>query len=286
MTTQRIAPVVTDLHHQVQQPRRSGHPVELSEILGLLETMSALVDSESLRADVDRIQTADEAISRGVADIQQPSRHMQGLLDATPEEIQERVRQAAFDRTAREATAYTVYEHFRRRLARDAGPLMLSHCDEVVARTRGDFDTHAQVVTDAAARGLSSATDPAELLQNADAETLEAYRALPRAVAALDQIAALRTQMAELLGYGPTSPIVAAFVTGVNRDDLQTAVNRYAGDTEVAQYNAPVVGSALVNVHKQRTGGAWLALANAGVTLHLNTADETTQVLTAATKRD
>ena len=131
---------------------------------------------------------------------------------------------------------------------------------------------------------MSRKRPPAELANSGTAGQIESFRALPRAVAGLEQIKALRDSLTVTLNYGPRELPGLAYIAPVERaEDLQTATNRFAPEITVAQYHLPGgPGATFIDVERDRIGGRWLHMVSAGLTLHLNTADEVEQLLASA----
>lgn len=282
--TQGLARVVTSLEHQVREPRHSPLP-ELTEVLQLAESMRAFADP-GIETLMDKLWSAADAIDKAEAQVASGHSETADLLDLEPETITERVLDSIRDRAAREALAYQNAWHFRDALARTAGAALKDAADTVVANLRPDFDKHAKVVAQAAKVGISEHADAAELLASATPEQITAFRGVTAAATALDQIAGRRNEMTRVLRYGPAAHAALSFVTELTMpSDIDYAQSQYDGTTEVVQYNQDHNGSALTRVHKQRLGGRWLALANAGFKLHLNTAAETEAVIAASKGR-
>lgn len=276
--THGLARVVTDLEHQVQQAPHNPGPPELNEVIQLAEQMRILT-GDSLTPVLDRIWAAADAIDQAEVRIMSGGIQSDDLLDVAPDVITARVLASCHDRAAREALAHQNAWHFRDALARSAGTALADTADQVVAALRSDFDKQVKVIEAAAKLGITEHTEDAELLATGTDAQIAAYRALPPAAAALEQMAALRIQMTRVLRYGPPVHAMHLFVTGITTAlDAEGLAHRYDGDTETVQYNASVNASTLTRVHVQRLGGRWLALATyPGKTkLHLNTAAEVT----------
>lgn len=282
--TQGLARVVTNLNDQYMPAAHAG-PLDLNQIIELAETMQALT-GDSITPLLDQIWAARDAIEKAEIQIVQGAIDVDDMLTIDPEVLTQRVLDSCRDRAVRETLAYQQSIHFTDALARAAGPALKGAADDVVAALRSDFDKHLAVVGKAKAAGISEHTDTAQLLTEGTTAQIAAFRALPAAVTALDQIAGLRVQMAQLLRYGPIEPVVACFLTDVDSAvDIESATNQYSDRVETAQYNQDFVGSTFVDVKVSRIGGRWLSLLHGGHTLHLNTAAETSAVLAAAQGR-
>jgi hypothetical protein len=278
--TQGLARVVTDLEHQVRNTPRPSGPPDLSEVLALAENMRVHA-SENLTPVLDRLWAASEAIDQTLVDIDTPAPPA-NLLDLDADQVAAKFLEAAQTRAATmlDPLGYSpsrrAWEAFTAALAHEACAALTDAADDVVKTLRRDFDKHVNVITAAAEAGLSEHTDTTDLLSNGTDAQITAYRALPGATAALDQIAGLRNQLTGVLRYGPPIHPAYSFVTGLaSSDAAESAAIRYDGAVETVQYNAAQNASTLTRVHVQRLGGRWLALAAIpGVTLRLNTAAE------------
>lgn len=281
--TRRLSPVAYSLDGQVSETVFNPAYVTSSELLELAEMMRPHGDKKLTDA-VEKIWRTSEAITAAAVLITNGEGYGDTLLDDDPEALTRRI-VANATRTVVHASGHydTALNAAEAALVRAARTALKPAVDGVVKRLRKDFDTHAAVIKRAATVGLSQHTDRDDLLTTGTEDQIAAYRDLAGAEAGLEQIAGLRIRMAQLLTYGPWDSPVAAFVTDVATSlDLDSAANIYDGDTEWRQYHQGAMGAAHIRVHSTRLGGRWLALVGAGYTLHLNTADEATAVLTEA----
>lgn len=281
--TRRLAPVTYDLDGQVSETPFNPAYVTSSELLELAEMMRPHGDKKLTEA-VEKIWRTSEAIDTAAVLITAGEPYGDNVLDEDPATLTRRIVDNA-TRTVVHASGH--YDNALRAaeaaLVRAARTTLKPAVDGVVKRLRKDFDTHAAIIKRAADVGLSQHTDRDDLLTTGTEDQITAYRDLTAAEAGLEQIAGLRNRMAQLLTYGPWDSPVTAYVTNVSTSlDLDSASNIYDGETEWRQYHQANMGASHIKVHSTRLGGRWLALVGAGYTLHLNTADEATAVMTGA----
>jgi hypothetical protein len=277
------AAVVYEIEDQTQfnPPGRAAYwPLQIGEVLALAATLrDAGYQVGAVLTKTEAISDAVNEASSGVID-----RYFEGdLLALDPAEVADRVRQAGIDRACYlEMTR--IRDDFNLRLARDAAASLHAVSDDIVTEMCKAFGPAVEAVQTAADHGLRPDTDVAGLLDTAKPATIAAYRDLAPAVATLDRIAGLRTQMATVAGIGPRSHPVACFITDVaSLADLEGAEHTWRGQVETVQYDLPFTGSTLAKRRRPRLGGPWLALTTAGFRIRLNSGSEADNVLAAAT---
>lgn len=211
------------------------------------------------------------------------------LETVSPSEVSDIVIRAAIAHTAHQRTSFfeavqdsgvsVVLDEFDRSLTREAGQLLRDDADRLVKELRKTFTKAAKVVGAAHAAGLSKDTEEGHLLVHGSSEAIKAYRDLPAAVADLDRIASIRTDMVRHLAYeanvaNPPHP-VCSFIGKVETEmQLASAESAWDGEVEHVQVDGMLNGSAIYKAQKPRLGGAWLDLLHRGFTLQLNTAAE------------
>lgn len=215
------------------------------------------------------------------------------LDTVSPAEISDIVIGAAIAHTAHLRTSLfeavqvsgieAVVGEFDRSLTRAAGQLLRDDADRLVEELRKSFTKAVKVLEAAHAAGLSKETQESDLLVHGSAEAIKAYRELPAAVAELDRIASIRTDMVRHLGYemnvANAPHPVCSFIGPVDTEmQLTSAEDAWEGETEHVQIDGVLNGSAIYQARKPRLGGAWLELLRRGFTLRLNTAAEAADV--------
>jgi hypothetical protein len=278
------APVVYDIDDQTEfnpPPRAAVWPLQIGEVLALAATLrDAGYQVGDVLTKTEEISDAVNEASSGVID-----KYFEGdLLALDPAEVADRVRQAGIDRACYlEMTR--IRDALNLRLAKDAAASLHALSDDIITDMRKDFEPAVKAVQAAADHGLQPDTAVAGLLDTANPPTIAAYRDLAPAVATLDRIASLRTQMATVAGIGPRSHPVACFIADVaSLAELEGAEHTWRGQVETVQHDLPFTGTHLAKRRRPRLGGPWLALTTAGYRLRLNTAAEADAVLAAATK--
>lgn len=279
---QNLAPIVHNLDRQYREPQ----PLALFELAELMRVHLGDSD-EAFDALVTRAWDARNTLDAVIGELASGI-SPKGLLDTDPTDLATLIRAAAHD-SATQVTDSVGYAGWRRaddalraQLDNELKAALPPFADAVVAKLRPAFNKHAAVITKAGKVGITRETDPTALVNSGTAEQIEAFRALPAAVAALEQIKGLRDSLTITLNYGPRSLLGLAYVAPTT--DLQTAVNRYAPELEPAQYNLPTHGATIVTVEANRVGGRWLHLVDGGFTLRLNTATEVEDMIAAARK--
>lgn len=274
IATTSFMPVVYDLDRQYR-------PQEPLGVFELAETMRVHIgrDDKEFSRLVTHAWEVRNTIDRTVAEIENLSTPR--LLDLTPEDVAAVVRDTSHDAAARtlDNVGYSGWrrasEALERQIEDELKAELPAFADRVVESLRPSFDEQAAVIQTALDAGITQETNPADLAVTGTTEQLEAFRALPRAVAGLDQIKRLRDSLTLTLPYGPRDQLGLAYVEQVARaEDLETAVTRSADEVEYAQYTTEAHGTAPIKVVTERIGGRWLHMLAAGLTLHLNTADE------------
>lgn len=279
--SQTRAPVVYDIDDQTEfnpPPPTAVWPLQIDEVLAQAATLrDAGYQVGDVLTKTEEISDAVNEASSGVID-----KYFEGdLLALDPAEVADRVRQAGIDRTCYLEMA-RIRDALNLRLAKDAAASLHALSDDIITEMRKDFEPAVKVVQAAADHGLQPDTAIAGLLDTANSAAIAAYRDLAPAVATLDRIASLRTQMATVAGIGPRSHPVACFIA--NLADLEGAENTWRGQVETVQHDLPFTGSHLAKRRRPRLGGPWLALTTAGYHIRLNTAAEADNALAAATK--
>lgn len=288
MTALDCAPVVHDATDPYDLPTPSPWRVEVDQLLALAANLSdAGYDVGPVVAKVDAITAAVDEVVNGDVD-----RFLNGvdLVNLDPLDVAERVRRAGIDFAAHRELVHA-RDVARKHIAESAAAALRDGSDSVIAAMRKSFDPALKVVQQARAKGLTPITDTTALLNDADSDTIAAYRALGPAVADLDRVAGLRNQMTTVAAVGPRDYPMAAYVTGVSDlDRLDRAADAWRGDQMDVQVNVSTpAGTAGVHMAKRRRdslGGPWLALAARGYQLRLNTGLEADAVLTAARNGD
>lgn len=272
LATTKFMPVVHDLDRQYRPQSPLG-------AFDLAEAMSAQLDSKAFRALVSRAWDVRDAITQTITQIEQGA--IPSLLDLDPSDIAELTRDIASSRAATlldpvgYSPARRAHEALQDRLEADLKAALPAFADLLVETLRSSFDSHAEVIVGAFEVGITQDTNPAELAVNGSPEQIEAFRALPRAVAGLDQIKRLRDSLTMTLPYGPRDALGLAYVGPVTRPaDLDTAISRSEDEVEYAQYDMHGAGTMPIKVATERIGGRWLHMVAAGLSLRLNTAAE------------
>ena len=189
-----------------------------------------------------------------------------------------------------DASSTVVLGIVERRLLTVAAEGLRDDADTIIGKLSTDFNKAASVVVNAFAAGLGPSTDTASILNEGTTEAIAAYRALPAALAKLDQLAATRLRMSDVLNYRPNwphiptddMPDVAAFVTFAAPLNLDGADSRWLGVVEHVQIEDETYKwSSIKATRKRELGGRWLSLVDGGYMLRLNTAAEVQAILVA-----
>jgi hypothetical protein len=279
--TQRPARIVHQLDDRIpdQPPHRGILYVE--DFLALAANLEEA--GYPVGDQVQRIQDINAAINQMLADLERDPLADVDLMATDPTDIAERLRQAGLNRTA-QLDIVRQRDGAQNRLAAAAAAQVGANSDDIVKAMRKRFDPAVKIVQTAADHGLTQHTDTTVLLNAGTTEAIEAYRNLGPAVAELDRIGNLRTQLTTIARVGPTDYPIAAFLAEANSEsDLDGAHDAWTGPDEVVQHDLPNhQGSHFARIRRQRLGGPWLALVAAGYRLHRNTGAEAHAVVHGA----
>lgn len=281
-------PIVTDLPADrvvpAEQPPRPWRVPHLHELLALATTLQeAGYDVGITIAKVEALATeVDRELDRS------PSSYLNGadLLDTPAEVIAQRIREDALSVAARDQFA-RAREDLNVALARSAVAAFHTASDAIVAKMRPPFRSALKVIQRAADVGLIPDTQAEELAATGTPEAIAAFRKLDPAVAQLDALARLRTQMAQVARIGPHDHPVASLLATVDHEHpLSSAEGIWRGTIETVQYNLPPYGGPIrTQLRRARVGGVWLDLIVRGYKPGIATAAEAQAHVAAETER-
>lgn len=273
----------------------------LSELLGFAHDLRA--QGLDLGPRIERIEEVWEAAQNALQfDVNAAVREID-IDTVDPADVGAIIAQAATAYTANLRTSFfdaaqdsgvtAVLGAFDRALYLRAGELLRENADELVTKLRKDFDANLKFITTAHKAGITNQTRREELLDTGTPAAIDAYRALPSAVAKLDGIARVRLEMGRRIGYRPINAgrdedlyEVAAFITGVsNALEFDGAELAWEGEDEHVQINGDFVGASIHRARKPRIGGPWLDLLSGGHAIRLNTATEAGAVIATAANK-
>jgi hypothetical protein len=179
----------------------------------------------------------------------------------TPDNIVERLQQAALDVNAQEGAL-----HLRRQLephlASSVSIALAADADRIVTGLQPAFAEAADAL--AALAGRFTKRDTADAVLKAGPDTTAAWHDLAAHAATLEQIAHVRLGLATTIGAGtPDVPVAMYLAQGDDLGHLRRAGQTYRDTAE--------------------PGGRWGALVRDGYTLRLNTTGEAQQLIDEAT---
>jgi hypothetical protein len=175
------------------------------------------------------------------------------LTTLDPDNVAERLRQAALDHAARQA-APALLQRLTHRIGTGIAAALRTDGDRIVTELRDRLEQALPAVTEAA-HHFAPTDKPATILDRGQ-DAADAYLKLRDALPTLEAVHAARFHLARTCAYGRADVPAAMFVTPPA--DLAGLRN---------------AGRAYADTHG--TGGRWLALVRDGHTVTLNTAAET-----------
>lgn len=272
----------TDTDRPTTQPLpwSNGWPTTLAEFLAVAANLDAA--GYDTGDQVARINAIRDAVAQAI-NPDRPGQFPDDLLTLDPADIAQRVRAAGIERAAKLEIAQQA-DALDLRLAHSAVAGLTDRANGIVTAMGKAWTPALKKVHAAAAAGLTPDTDAASLAETGTPAAITAYRDLGPAVAVLDRISGLRTQMTTTWGVGPSDYPVAAFVTDVpTMLHLNGAQNVWTGTSKYEQRSLGAQGAShIARVPVKRLGGPWLALVTGGYTVRLNSGPEAHAVVTAA----
>lgn len=262
-----------------------------SILLDNLLTLAAEVRAAgyTLGDSIDRAQAIVAAVREATTPANGPGGFLAGtdVLDLTPDEAANVARKIAAESlvtrdtqarsTADDTIVNALYPAVLAAFRNDSA--------DAVAAMALEFDTALAKIHKAHRAGLTTATTGDQILATGSTAQVTTYRDLAPAVATLNRLAALRIKLCNAANIGPAGHAIACLVTDA---DLNGAAVIYTGQNVTVLVESGHASAApfAQKVPTPRLGGAWLALLEAGLTPHLNTADQADTVYAHRTKEN
>lgn len=205
-----------------------------------------------------------------------------GLLDLPAADVIAMVRADAIDDTIRKDRWGTRVEQLTKAIDDALLAVLPADADRIIEGVRAEWDAAVTIINTAHGVGITTTTTGADIAEDGTPEQLTAYRDLGTAAALLNRIADARIRLCNAGVAGVAGQAAACFVDADTALDLDSAASVLTGKVNDAIAENKYGSQYVIRRPETRTGGAWLALLEAGYSIRLATGEEATTTANTA----